>query len=96
MGSFLVLEIILGCCLGLALLIWVGGAGRQEGEGLEEGAVHFTKDTTVGATLWIGVEMARGGACDGVENNKGHMMGSINSNPTNPSCPTLRSSPSSL
>lgn len=68
MGSFLVLRMILGCGLDVAVVTGGRGGGGSEAGGLEdpgtmaEGAGRFTQETTVGSTLWTGVEEASRGA----------------------------------
>jgi len=60
MGSVLELGTILG--LDLAAVTRCGGGGAGAGPGGVERGGCFAQETTVGSTLWTGVEEARGGA----------------------------------
>lgn len=68
MGSFLVLRMTLGCGLGFAVITggrgaggWKVGGSEDDGPTTAEGVGRFTQETTVGSTLWTGVEDAIGG-----------------------------------
>lgn len=67
MGSFLLLRMILAACLDFVVVTGGWGGGGAAGVELEdagptaEGAGRFALETTVGSTLWTGVEEAIGG-----------------------------------